>query len=141
VDVESTPGAYLTLERVWEDGDTIEINLPMALRVEAMPDDPQRAAILYGPIVLAGALGMEGLPEGGAFSDNDEAYLEAPVPPVPALAGESARVAEWVRPVAGDPLTFHTVDAGRPRDVVLKPFYRLHHERYTVYWKLMTEDE
>src|SRR5438874_321439 len=33
--------------------------LPMKLRIEAMPDDPHIQAILYGPVVLAGDL--EGL--------------------------------------------------------------------------------
>jgi hypothetical protein len=44
-----------------------------------------------------------------------------------------------VKPLAGDPLTFHTIGVGRPRDVVLKPFYRIHHERYTIYWDVFDE--
>jgi len=35
----------------------------------------------------------------------------------------------------GNPFTFRTESIGRPRDVTLIPFYRLHHQRYTIYWK------
>jgi len=39
--------------------------------------------------------------------------------------------------VAGaTPLTFETVGIGRPRDVTMIPYHRLHHERYTIYWQL-----
>ncbi|WP_369407469.1 hypothetical protein [Rhodothermus marinus] len=66
--VTSRPGSYLTLARVWQPGDEVEITLPMRLRVETMPDNPDRFAILYGPIVLAGVFGSRGLPEGGAYA-------------------------------------------------------------------------
>jgi hypothetical protein len=36
----------------------------MSLRVDAMPDDRSVQAVLYGPIVLAGAFGSEGIPGG-----------------------------------------------------------------------------
>jgi hypothetical protein len=35
----------------------------MQLSVESMPDDPTLQAFLYGPVVLAGDLGNEGLTE------------------------------------------------------------------------------
>ena len=63
IDVTPTPGSYLTLNRVWKAGDKIEMTLPMHLSVEAMPDDPKTQAFLYGPLVLAGDLGSEGLTE------------------------------------------------------------------------------
>ena len=33
--------------------------------------------------------------------------------------------------------TFETVGLGRPTDVQLAPFYRLAHERYNFYWKVL----
>ena len=44
-------------EREWADADVVELRLPMALRAEAMPDDPSVVAFLFGPIVLAADLG------------------------------------------------------------------------------------
>jgi DUF1680 family protein len=48
------PGEWAVVEREWQSGDTIVIELPMELRL--LPIDaqhPHRAAILYGPVVLA----------------------------------------------------------------------------------------
>ncbi|HMF98023.1 MAG TPA: glycoside hydrolase family 127 protein, partial [Vicinamibacterales bacterium] len=53
--------AYLTIDREWKSGDTIDVGLPMALHAEAMPDNPKMIAIMYGPMMLVGDLGKEGL--------------------------------------------------------------------------------
>ena len=60
-DASASPGSYLTLNRLWKTGDRIEMELPMQLRTEAMPDDVLTQAVLYGPIVLAADLGIKGL--------------------------------------------------------------------------------
>jgi len=44
-------GSYVTISRIWSDGDRVEVQLPMQLQTEAMPDDPSMQAILYGPLV------------------------------------------------------------------------------------------
>lgn len=141
LDVGSTPGSFLEIDRTWSNGDTLEVRFPMGIRIEPMPDRPSRIAILYGPIVLAGALGTDGLPENGAYAVSDTRYVKEPVPDVPVLAASAVDPALWIKPLAGDPLTFHTVGVGRPRDVLLKPFFRTHHERYSVYWDLVPEDD
>ena len=41
-----------------------------SLRAEAMPDDPTMQAFLYGPLVLAGDLGGEGLTEAHIVGPN-----------------------------------------------------------------------
>ncbi len=133
--VTSRPGSYLTLARLWQPGDEVEITLPMRLRVETMPDNPDRFAILYGPIVLAGVFGRRGMPEGGAYAKDQWEFFGWPAPPLPKLCGDLNRVEDWVKPLAtGGELRFHTVGVGRPADVLLKPFYEVHHERYTIYW-------
>jgi uncharacterized protein len=47
------------LRRVWQKGDRLGVTIPMAVRTEAMPDDPAKVAFLYGPVVLAADLGPE----------------------------------------------------------------------------------
>ena len=59
--VRSDPGSYFALERAWRSGDVVTVRFPMSLHMEAMPDDPAVVAFLYGPIVLAGDLGKEGM--------------------------------------------------------------------------------
>lgn len=101
----------------------------MSLRFEALPDNPQRAAVLYGPAVLAGELGQGD--EGGV----------AGLILVPALITENRSLGEWIKPVAGEPSRFRTVGVGRPRDVTLSPFYQMHDRRYVVYWNLFTPQQ
>ena len=119
------PGGYLAIDRTWHDGDTVQLTLPMALRLESMPDNPDRAAVLYGPIVLAGDLGP------GELEDVR----------VPVLVTEDRDPAHWLEPVEGKPLHFRTTDIGKPGDVTLSPFYATHHRRYTVYWDFFTTEQ
>jgi uncharacterized protein len=133
VAADVSPASWVVLKRKWKKGDRVEITLPLSLRLECMPDNPNRVAIMYGPLVLAGELG-----DAGAVSAPS---LATPGDFVPALITGQRAVSEWVIPVAGKPCTFNTKAVGRPRDVLLYPFFRLHDKRYTVYWDLFTESE
>ncbi len=141
VDADSQPGGYVTIDRMWSDGDVVEIALPMNLRIEPMANSPQKVAILYGPLVLAGQLGREGFADPMPYSGNQGAYENLPTPDVPVLVTDGRPVDEWVERVSGKALAFKTVGVGRPNDVSLTPFYQAHHQRYTVYWDMFTEQE
>ncbi len=141
VDSGSKPGGYLTIDRLWNEGDVVEIALPMSPRIEPMDNKPQKVAIMYGPIVLAGQLGREGLVDPMPYSGNQNAYGNLPTPDVPVLVANDRPVDEWVERVSDKAMEFRTVGVGRPGDVSLVPFYQAHHQRYTVYWDLFTEDE
>jgi hypothetical protein len=133
-EASASPSSYLTITRTWKNGDRIEVDLPMKLRLERLPDRPDVAAILYGPIVLAGALGgAEGLSEDKVYGkDGPEGDPVA----VPTFAvKDNAPLEAWIKPVAGKPLTFRTEGAGKPNDVTLVPFYKLFGERYAIYWE------
>lgn len=136
--VKESAGSYVTLEREWQDGDQIEIRLPMRLHVESLPGQPDTIAFLYGPIVLAGALGVENLPELYLSDSNTRAtgVNSWPTPSVPVLTGTTADILNRIKPVEGKPLTFRAEVAGSSASVELIPFYQLHHQRYTVYWQL-----
>jgi hypothetical protein len=70
LEVSAQPGSYVTLTRNWRAGDRIEMELPMHLAAQALADDPGLQAFLYGPLVLTGDLGNEGLPEGHIIGPN-----------------------------------------------------------------------
>ena len=130
---------YLPVDREWRTGDVLEIDLPMTLRVEPLPGTTDLVAFVYGPIVLAGRLGREGLAPGSQIIVNEREsgnMLKADVE-VPMLAGDPATLTSRVTQDAQDPLTFRTKGIGRPHDVELAPFYRLAHERYNLYWRLV----
>lgn len=46
------PGSFVSLDRVWHDGDEIRFSLPLALRTEPALDDPGLQALFLGPTLL-----------------------------------------------------------------------------------------
>lgn len=132
------PGSYAAVSRRWKTGDRVDIRLPMHLYEEAMPDDKTKVAILYGPLVLAGQLGAEGLAAPIPYANDAGAYFHVSDPRVPVLVTGDRPLNEWLKPVAGQALTFRTAGAAQPKDVTLKPFYSTYFGRYTVYWDTFT---
>jgi len=96
--------------------------------------------VMYGPLVLAGELGREGIPENLVCAGNTS-HANNMAPPVPVLVGASDNPSDWIKPVEGEPLRFRTSRVGKPNDVSLIPLGNLHHQRYTVYWKTMSDAE
>jgi DUF1680 family protein len=130
--------SYVILDREWRPGDHIDVDLPMRLRTEALPGTTDIVAFVYGPIVLAGRLGRDGLSPGSQIIVNEResgTMLNADVK-VPTLTGDATSLVEHVQRDTHDPLVFRTVGIGRPHDVELAPYYRLAHERYNLYWKV-----
>jgi len=92
-----------------------------------MPDNPQRVAVMYGPLVLGGDLGPV-----------DDASAEQPVP---VLLTKGRKPSVWLQAVPNQSCVFRTMEVGRPRDALLMPFFRIHDRRYTVYWDIFTEEQ
>jgi DUF1680 family protein len=148
LEAAASPGSYLTLTRTWKTGDRVEMEMPTHLTVEATPDDPHTQAFLYGPLVLAGDFGAEGLnehllegPSAPAVRRGNESIPTSsnqpnvqPPPPldVPVLH-PTGDIASWVKP--GDqPLTFRIT--GQSKDITLAPLNSIFDKRYVVYWQV-----
>jgi uncharacterized protein len=131
LEASASPGSYLAMTRAWKPGDRVEMALPMKLRIEAMPDDPKMQAILYGPLVLAGDLGAEGLTERNTIGPNAPAPQRIPMD-VPAFKA-GGDPSSWIKP-ADRPLTFRT--SGQAMDVTLMPLNSIFGKRYSVYWQV-----
>lgn len=136
VKVTQTPSSYITLDRNWANGDVIEVNYPMSLHLSEANDNKDVAAIMYGPLVLAGTMGTEGI--NSVFS-NPEEYndyytfdYKVPASLVTSLALGDRKLNSRIKPLEGQKLTFKTSAEG----ITLKPIHQIHRERYVVYWKL-----
>ena len=123
----ASPGGYFVLDRTWRNGDSVAVKLPMSIHLHPMPDDPTLAAVMYGPLVLAGRLGTEGL--------TPEVLRAEPTKPrtVPEYKGEP-------RPA----LEIHAQDIRRGAELefragnmTLVPFHTIFDERYAIYWRLV----
>ena len=84
----SSPGSYLTLNRTWKEGDRVEVRLPMSLRIETLPGDDTQQAVMYGPLVLAGRLGTEGLTKQMFYAEYSTTPHGDPIP-APVIATSS----------------------------------------------------
>jgi DUF1680 family protein len=112
---------YLEINRAWKN-DVITFTLPMTLRSESMPDNANRIALLYGPVVLAGQLGTQ---------------MPDPVYGTTVLLTDNHVIADWTKK-SGSTLEFETKGVARPADVKLIPFYNTFEQYYNVYWDFFT---
>ena len=124
------PGGYVELKRTWKTGDTVSVVLPKTFWAEPLADKPDRAALMWGPLVLAADLGPER--RGGPPQES------------PSLVTGKKPVQDWLEPVRDNLGVFRTVGVGRSNDgqrseVDFVPFYRLHRRTYSIYWDLDTE--
>jgi hypothetical protein len=150
LDGTAAPGSYLPLHRLWKIGDKIEMEFPMHLHVESMPDDPKLQAFLYGPLVLAGDLGADGLTEANIIGPNlrvgapNAEQSGSPLGPpsqtpavpevdIPAFRASGEAPAAWIK-LTDRPLVFRT--AGQKTNITLVPLNSLFDRRYSVYWQM-----
>lgn len=132
VAVKGKPSSYIKLKRRWKAGDTVEVTYPMQLHLETTPDDASRAALMYGPVVLAGDLGTDGMEAPAPFSDptvrNDYYTYDYHIP-----EGLNTSLDKDLSKIkrTGKDLEFATPD-GR----IIRPLYDTNHTRYVVYWNL-----
>ncbi len=59
---------------MWRTGDIVEFHVPMSVRTEPLPGNPDIVAILYGPIVLTGRLGRKGFAPQADIIVNERTY-------------------------------------------------------------------
>jgi uncharacterized protein len=138
VNITQKPGSYIVFKRKWETGDKVDITYPMALHLIPANDNPNKVAIAYGPIVLAGKMGTEGIISPAPYAQEDPHdfnNISIPGDVISTLDAHGKSVAKWLKPVAGQPLVFKTADVAQ-REITMIPYYQLHVERYVLYWNL-----
>jgi DUF1680 family protein len=124
------------LNRTFKSGDVVEVRLPMSLRMELLPNAPDHAALMYGPIVLAGRLGTQGLTPDSQLIINERQSGE--------MLNDKIDIPRWNRPLgelltqtkrtSDDELRFTTSGFEGGKSVEVIPWFRLTHERYNLYW-------
>ena len=132
--IEVNRSRYMVIRRTWADGDRLDIAMPMSLHVAPMPDDKSLVAFLYGPLVLSGKLGGEGLTDDLVYlKDQWSRFPLDQVAETPVLLSASDDLTQCIEKVADNPPVFRTV--GLLKDITLVPYHQLFGERYAVYWR------
>jgi DUF1680 family protein len=127
------PGSngYIELDHVWQQGDRIDVALPMRFHPAPLPGNVTAQAMMYGPLVLAGLMGRDGLTTDMIYGPTTPArtgkFSDAVLPHIESPNGQ------WVEKT-NDPLRFRT--SGQLEAVDLKPLYQVVDERYTVYFQV-----
>ncbi|MDR3652201.1 MAG: glycoside hydrolase family 127 protein [Paludibacter sp.] len=139
VAIKQKPGSYIELNRKWKTGDKVDINYNMKLHLIPTPDNDRKVAIAYGPIILAGEMGTEGMEKPEPYSNpklyNDYYTYNYHVPAdlVYSLKLDALQLDKQIINLPdSDKLIFKTVNEG----VMLEPLYRIQRQRYVVYWDL-----
>jgi uncharacterized protein len=129
LETATKPASYVDIRRTWQSGDRLEVEMPMRLHLQPVPDDKSVAAIMYGPLVLAGRLAELAAKE---LADHNQAPGDEHAA-VPELTANGEDLNAWIKPVPGRPMEFRT--QGQQTDVTLVPFNSIFKQRYAVYWK------
>jgi uncharacterized protein len=141
---ESAPATYLTIERVWNDGDSLELRLPMSLRLEPLShSDGEILAPVFGPTVLAGIVQDEpgfASPSKERFSEHLNARGKTDAFPPCFVAADAAEVTSGLKPTTTFS-EFLSVGVVRPGDLRFVPFHRIYEEQYAVYFPLVCPQE
>lgn len=140
--LETRPQSYLTLTRKWESGDVVEYRMPMKVHMYRARDDKSVVALLYGPVVLAGMWGDDLLPDDDTCGPAPHyCFLDHPLQAVPVLMNRAGDVSSWVKRIDKNTLLFRTLNTHNRKGVVLAPVFRAHHQRYSVYWKMVSPEQ
>lgn len=120
----STAGSYVPVQRTWKNGDQLEVVMPMTFRLEGFQDNPDRVAVMYGPLVMA------------AVTEPGNRYS--------VIQADRKKCLADFQPVAGQPLvftapaeTFRTSATNVPsQPICFKPLLNMVTDPYAVYWDI-----
>ena len=133
------PGSYLAIRKIWADGDTITVSLPMELHQEPLLGEDSISAALYGPLVLAADLGAG--PTDGPMKvihgrGTEPKYPPAPLPLPKTAVPPGAGTGQWVQVDSPSDLRFTA--AGESAKYQLMPMYQIADQKYSVYWQMQS---
>ena len=137
---EAHKGNYIRLLSPVQTGDIITLVFVRKLYIDYAKDEPHFGSVMYGPLLLAGGLGKENMPA-DRVSDNRACRESVPAGNIPMLVGSLADLDSWIVCSSQSPLHFTVKNGGKQQDVELIPYFRMHHQRHTVYWKIYSPDE
>lgn len=145
IKVSEQPGSYISLDRVWKDGDTIEVAISTSVKSEKLPDESNYVALTYGPVVLGAKTSQEDL--NGLFADNSRGGHIAtgkriPLTEIPVIITETEDgIVENVTKKTEAELKFSAKEILFPmeyKNLEFVPFYKIHDSRYVTYLPTFT---
>ncbi len=139
--ITAKPGEYVSLNRNWNSGDVIKINMPMHLSYEVLPNvADDHIAFKYGPILLGAKTTASNL-VGLVADDGRWAHIaagkllgsyESPI-----IVSKKETLLDNFQKIEGENLKFKAPNLfplDKDKELVLEPFSQIHDSRYMIYW-------
>ncbi len=129
---------FITLQREWNDGDTIEYEMNMQVAAYPLPDNENTVAFKYGPWVLSADMGQKDMNTGTTGVNVTVPLWDATISDV--LVVEKSTVGMWLCNLKnnlvriGDTLNFEL--KGTNQKLIFSPHYKQHTNRYGIYFTL-----
>lgn len=135
---------YVLINRDWDNGDVLELTLPMKVRASFLPDNPNAIAFVYGPLVLSAALGVEDMriTQTGVAVDIPTKEMDIK----DYILVKNIRVQEWIENIdfhlikKKDKLEFYLKGTDEDERLIFTPHYRQYKERYGIYWEILESE-
>ncbi len=133
---------FIRLSREWNDGDTAEYTIPMAIEVHTLQDNENTVAFKYGPWVLSANLGNENM-------QTSTTGVNVTVPLLDSSVSETVFIKEgscesWLESIDKHLVrqegTLDFILKGTDRELVFSPHYMQHKNRYGIYFILADAD-
>ncbi|MBX2971178.1 MAG: glycoside hydrolase family 127 protein [Cyclobacteriaceae bacterium] len=132
---------YAVINRTWQNGDQVVVQLPMKITSEQLPDKSHWVSFLYGPMVMAAKTDTTELT--GLFADDSRMGHVAkgtkyPLENLPTLVGSiDSLMAKLIVEKGDESIVVPLNNTGFPesfQSLKLVPFYQIHEARYIMYW-------
>ncbi|MDD4991006.1 MAG: glycoside hydrolase family 127 protein [Paludibacter sp.] len=145
--IDSQPSTYISLDRIWNNGDVVTLLLPMHTTIEPMPNVPNYIAIMHGPILLGAKTGTEDM-KGLVADDSRWGHIAngslLPLDKAPIIVADQNTISSSIVPVKGKPMTFRASGLfvnKKDKSLTLEPFFRIHDSRYMMYWMVLSKKQ
>ena len=129
---------FITLQKIWNDGDTIEYEMNMRVVAHPLPDNKNTVAFKYGPWVLSADMGTRDMKTGVTGVNVTVPLWDDTLSDT--LIVEKGSVEKWLQNLEsnlvriGDTLNFQI--NGVNQKLIFSPHYKQHTSRYGIYFTL-----
>lgn len=133
---------FIRLSQNWNDGDTVEYTMPMAIEVHTLQDNEDVVAFKYGPWVLSANLGNENMQTSTTGVNVTVPLLDSTVSDIITIKEGSTE--KWFENIENNLVrkvgTLNFYLKGTDRNLIFSPHYMQHKNRYGIYFRLADAD-
>ncbi len=140
----SKVNGYISVNRVWQAGDKIELNLPMEVQVSRLVDKQECVAFTYGPCVLSAGLGTASMTTASHGVNVLKATKNVTIKDYISVGTDSVNA--WISNIKNNlvqtpgKVEFTLRNTDEDNNLKFTPHYQRYKDRYGIYFTLMKMD-